>query len=124
MEEEKKPDQSTGGKEGSRIIGIHSVKDILDGTLLVREAVVKQLPFVLFLTFLALLLIANRYHAERVVRQTDRLQTELTELRAEAISVASQYNRLNKQSEVIKLMNKNGIDLEESVEPPKKLKDK
>ncbi len=123
MEEKKKSSVPEGEKDNVRTPGIHSVKDILDGTLLVRDAVVKQLPFVLFLTALAIVYIANRYHAERVVRQTDRLQNQLHELRAEAISIASEYNRLNKQSEVIRLMRKNGLDLEESVVPPKKLRD-
>ena len=123
MEEKKKSTVPGGEKDNVRTPGIHSVKDILDGTLLVRDAVVKQLPFVLFLTALAIVYIANRYHAERVVRQTDRLQNQLHELRAEAISIASEYNRLNKQSEVIRLMRKNGLNLEESVVPPKKLRD-
>jgi hypothetical protein len=95
-----------------------SLRDLVDGSLLIREAVVKQLPFFLFISFLILIFIGNRYHAERVVRQTDILQKELKELRSEAISVASEFNRINKQSEVVKLIEEQGLDLVETTDPP------
>ena len=62
-----------------------SVWDIFDGSLLTRDTVVRQLPFVLFITFLIILYIGNRYHAEKVIRETMQLQNELRELRARAI---------------------------------------
>ncbi len=113
--EEKEPprDKRKGGMRG-----------FLDGTLLTRDSVVIQLPFILFLTFLLILYIGNRYHAERMVRRIDLLEKEVNELRAEAISVASEYNRLNKPSEVFKLVEERGLGLKEPTEPPIKLKDK
>jgi cell division protein FtsL len=42
-----------------------SYKDVLDGSLLTRGAVVKQFPFVIFLVILAVIYIGNRYHAEK-----------------------------------------------------------
>ena len=98
-----------------------SVWDVFDGSVLTRDRVVRQLPFVLFLTFLIILYIGNRYHAEKVVRETILLQTELKELRAQAISTASELEFISRQSEVAKRVDRNGLGLKEAVNPPLKI---
>lgn len=98
------------------------LKDFLDGTLLTRENVVRQLPFVLFLTVLAVIYIGNRYHAEKVIRRTLALQSELKELRSEEITKASALMYLSKQSEVARMVDNKGLELNESTQPPKKIK--
>ncbi len=98
-----------------------SVKDFIDGSVLVREFVLKQLPFIIFLTLLAILYIGNRYHAEKLVRRSGELQAEIKELRAEAITVSAELMHLSRQSEVLKLLRRSNMDLVESVDPPKKI---
>ena len=97
------------------------LKELLDGSLLTRESVVRQLPYILFVTFLAVIYIGNRYHAEKVVRETTILQNEIRELRSESISVEAELMDISKQSEVVLLVQQRGLDLKESVEPPKKI---
>jgi hypothetical protein len=70
---------------------------------------------------LAIVYIANRYNAEKVMRQTVVLQNELKEMRSESITTASELMFISKQSEVSKLVKIKGLDLYESVEPPKKI---
>ena len=82
---------------------------------------VRQLPFVLFITFLIILYIGNRYHAEKVIRETMQLQTELRELRARAISTASELEFISRQSEVAKMITKRSMGLHEAVDPPVKI---
>lgn len=96
-------------------------RDVLDGSLLTRDNVVSQLPFVLFLTFLLVIYIGNRYHAERVIRQSLKLQTELKELRAKSISTASELEYLSNQSQVSRLVDQKEIGLKYSEEPPIKI---
>jgi len=96
-------------------------KDVLDGSLLTRDNVVSQLPFVLFLTLLLVIYIGNRYHAERVIRQTLELQSELKELRARSISTASELEYLSNQSQLAKLVDQKNIGLKYSEEPPIKI---
>ena len=93
-------------------------RDIVDGSLLTREKVVKQLPFVLFLTLIILFYIANRYHAEKLVRKTLELQAEIKELRAESISTASELEYISRQSQVTRMIGERNMDLEQSKEPP------
>ena len=99
-------------------------KDVLDGSLLTRDNVVSQLPFVLFLTFLLVIYIGNRYHAERVIRQSLKLQTELKELRASSISTASELEYLSNQSQVARLVEQRNIGLKYSDRPPIKIDSK
>lgn len=98
-----------------------SVWDIFDGSLLTRDTVVRQLPFVLFITFLIILYIGNRYHAEKVIRKTMQLQTEVRELRARAISTASELEFISRQSEVARMIEEHSMGLHEAVDPPVKI---
>jgi hypothetical protein len=100
---------------------VSPVKGLIDGSVLTRDFVVKQLPFLIFLTILAILYIGNRYHAEKLVRRSGELQTEIKELRAEAITVSADLMHLSRQSEVLKLLRINNLDLVESVEPPQRI---
>ena len=44
-----------------------------------RNQVVKLMPFILFLTVLILFYIANSYYAERLIREINRVKSELKE---------------------------------------------
>ncbi|MGF1585138.1 MAG: FtsL-like putative cell division protein [Bacteroidales bacterium] len=111
-------------EESSEKKSVHrggSVKDFIDGSVLTRDFVVRQLPFIIFLAILAILYIGNRYHSEKLVRRTSELQNELKELRAEAITVSAELMHMSRQSEVLKLLRRNNLDLVESLEPPRKI---
>lgn len=96
-----------------------SVRGLIDGSLLTREAVIKQLPYIIFLTLLILIYIGNRYHAEKVVRKTVELQNEVRELRSEAITTSAELMFISKQSEVTKLVKRKNLELEELEKPLK-----
>jgi hypothetical protein len=98
------------------------LRNILDGSILTRDSVIEQLPYLLFLTLIAVFYIGNRYHAEKIVRESIQTQAELKELRAESITSASKLMFISKQSEVARLVSKQGLELKEAVEPPKKLR--
>jgi hypothetical protein len=97
------------------------LKEILDGSVLTREVVIRQLPFILFLTMLAFIYIGNRYHSEKLVRRANELHRELRDLRAQAITTSAELMHISRQSEVIKLMRQKELELKESMEPPKKV---
>lgn len=75
----------------------------------------------LFLTLLLVIYIGNRYHAERVIRETLNLQTELKELRAKSISTASELEYMSNQSQVARLVEQKNIGLKYSEKPPVKI---
>ena len=98
-----------------------SLKDVLDGSLLIRENVVKQFPYIFFLALLALIYIGNRYHAEKLKRNITKLQKEQKDLRSESITTKSQLMFMSKQTQVAKEVKRRGLELEESTEPPQKI---
>jgi len=108
-------------KERKELQNSFSLRGVIDGSLLAKEAVVKQLPFFLFLAMLAVVYIANRYHAEKVVRASTQLETQMKEYRAKAMSISSELMFLSKQSGVMQVIEKKGLGLKESVEPPQKI---
>ena len=98
-----------------------SFRDLLDGNILTRKAVLKQSRFILLLVLIAFLSIANRNHAEKTVIQLNSLQSDVKELRARSISTSSELVKISRQSEVTRLVNRYELGLQESLEPPKKL---
>ena len=98
-----------------------SIKDFIDGSILTKSAVVQQLPFVLFLVGIGIFYISNRYGSERVYRDMISLEKELKDLRFEAITTTSDLMYMSKQSEVVKRVKREGLDLIESTEPPIKI---
>ncbi len=98
-----------------------SFRGVLNGSLLTRDKVIKQLPFIIFLTLLALISIANRYHAEKVFVLTEETRKEIRELRSEKISVQSELMRKSRQQEVLKMLKQQESDLRYAEEPPVKI---
>jgi hypothetical protein len=98
-----------------------SFKGIIDGSALTVSSLVKQIPFILFLVLLAIIYIANRYHAEKVARQLIVLQDTVRDLRAEQLTTASELMNLSKPSKVQDLINEKGLGLSEPTKPPYKI---
>lgn len=92
---------------------------ILNGEFFTRETVTGLLPFVGFLSVLAILYISNTFYAEKTIRNINTIHGELKELKAEFITAKSDRMFKSKQSEVAKAAENIGI--KESVEPPVKL---
>ena len=105
--------EESGGS--SRII-----KNLLGGSFLAKDSSIRFLPFVLFLTFLGLIYIANIYYAEENIREIDDLNRELKELRYEYVSTHTKLMHISKQSELAKRLEVLG--LKESTTPPYKIK--
>lgn len=94
------------------------IREVMSGSVLTERVILKNLWYIIFLAFLGAFYIANRFHAESLVRRTSKLQVEVGELRAEALSLSAALNFSSKQSEVIRRVRERGLGLEELVEPP------
>ncbi len=98
-----------------------SVKKYFDNQKLTKDTIINQLPFFLFLAFLAVIYIGNQYHAERLVNEVSQLKKQREEKRSEYISSASDLMRFTRQSKVIELLKKNNLGLKPLTTPPKKI---
>jgi cell division protein FtsL len=97
------------------------LKELLSGSMVTEKIILKNLWYVLLLTLLAAIYIGNRFHAEKITRETTRLQREVKELRAESLSTSADLMYLSRQSEVFRLVKEKGLNLEELKTPPYKL---
>jgi hypothetical protein len=84
-----------------------------------KEKVIAFIPFILYLTGIALVYISNSYYAEKNIRDIDKLANELKEHRYEYITTKSELMFRSKQSEIANKLEALGI--KESVVPPKKI---
>lgn len=96
-----------------------SVSGFLDGKFLTRENLGKQIPFILYITFMGVLYIANSYNAEKTIIDISKTKRELEELRFSYITTKSELMFHSKQSEVAAKVENRGI--KESLVPPAKL---
>lgn len=93
--------------------------EILGGTILTKSRIKKLLPFALYIMFLAIIYIANNYYADRNIRQINKLNKEINELRAEYITIKAELMFKSNQTELAKKLEQYGI--KESIVPPKKI---
>jgi hypothetical protein len=106
---------------GKRIKPGSFIKELLSGSMVSEKIILKNLGYVSMLTLLAAVYIGNRFHAEKLTRETTRLQREVKDLRAESLSTSADLMYISKQSEVFSLVREKGLNLEELKTPPYKL---
>jgi hypothetical protein len=100
---------------------VKSVASVVSGNFLSKETTTKNLPFIFFLSFLAICYIANGYYADDQVRKVNRLTNEIKELRTQYIVVKDSLVIKSKQTEVAKALAIQQTGIKESVVPPKKI---
>jgi hypothetical protein len=97
------------------------MKELLSGTMISEKLILKNLWYVMLITFLAALYIGNRFHAEKITRESTKLIREVKDLRSESLSTSTSLTYVSKQSEVFRLVREKGLNLEEMKTPPYKL---
>lgn len=97
------------------------IKELISGSMVSDKIILKNLGYLILLTILGAIYIGNRFHAEKITRETTRLANEVRDLRAEALSVSADLMSVSRQSEVFRMVREKGIGLEELRTPPYKL---
>lgn len=116
MEEQKKEEKK---EEKTRKVTTGALlKDLMSGSTITDKIILKNLGYILLLTLLGAIYIANRFHAEKLTRETSRLQKEVKDLRSESLSTSADLMNSSKQSEVFRLVREKELNLEELREPP------
>lgn len=97
------------------------VKELLSGTMVSEKIILKNFGYVALITLLLAIYIGNRFHAEKITRESTKLQREVKDLRAEALSTSADLMYVSRQSELFRLIREKGLNLEEMKTPPYKL---
>jgi len=96
-----------------------NIKDFIDGSILTKESIVKEIPFIAFLVLIAIIYIANRFHAEKLIYQAARLETEIRELKAQSVTITSELMAFRSRDEVKKMITEYNLKIQEVLVPPK-----
>jgi hypothetical protein len=100
---------------------MRSIATVVSGNFLSQEITLKNLPFIFFLSFLAVCYIANGYYADDQVRKVNQLSNEIKELRTQYMVVKDSFIIKSKQTEIARVLAKQQTGIKESVVPPKKI---
>ena len=95
---------------------------LLSGNILSKAEVKRLYPYFVFIAFLTILYISNIFSMQSSYRRYDHLSKEIKELRAESITIASERMNATRQSRILEEANARGLDIRESVIPPKVVK--
>ncbi|WNH09269.1 FtsL-like putative cell division protein [Thalassobellus suaedae] len=97
-----------------------NIYNILKGTFLISDDSFKSWRFILFLSGLAIVMIASSHSADKKVYEIVRLTNEVKEMRSAFVDGRSKLMRLKMESSVIAKMKAKGLS--PSVIPAKKIK--
>ncbi len=96
-----------------------TIYDILKGKFLIADDAMKNWRMLLFLSFLAIIMIASSHNAERKVHEIARLNNEVRELRTQFVDGKTELMRLKMESSIIRKMTQKGLKRPER--PPRKI---
>ncbi len=94
--------------------------NILKADFLISNDAIKNWRFIVFCTFLAIIMIACSHSAERKVHNIAKLNTEVRELRSEFVDMRSALMKLKMESTITNKMAARGVKPSET--PPYKIK--
>ena len=94
--------------------------NIVRGTFLVSDDAIKNWRFIIFLSFLALIMIASSHSADKKVHRIAALNDEVKELKSEYVDVRMKLMQVKMESRIISAMAKRG--LKPSVTPPQRIR--
>lgn len=105
--------ENNGGKKASGSF----IKELLSGIIVSDVIILRNIWYIIMLAVLLAIYIGNRFHAERITRETGRLSREVSDLRAEALSISAGLMSVSRQSEVFRMVREKGLGLEELKSP-------
>lgn len=94
--------------------------NIIKGKFLVSDDALKNWRFIIFLSVLALIMIAASHNADKKVHQISKLNAEVKELKSEYVDVRMLLMQARMESKIIAAMDSHG--LQPSSNPPKRIR--
>ena len=116
MEEQEQLNSRTGKKRKQ-----FSFLYVLGGGILKEDFIVRHTRMIVLIVILIFFFIGNRYTCLQKLREIDRLQQQLRDVRFEALSISSELTGHSRQSQIEVLIEEQGIDLEGAKTPPYEL---
>jgi len=97
------------------------VNEIFDGSFMTKDALRRNIKLILLIVACIFIYISNHYAVIMSLSEIDTLQTKLTDVKYETLTISSQLMRESRQSFVREMVNERGLSLEDSTTPPFKI---
>ena len=91
---------------------------VLSGGFLKEDFVVKHTRMIILIVVLLVFFIGNRYTCLLKLREIDRLQKEVQDVKTESIQISGQLTGRNRMSQIEQLVKSNGLEIESAKTPP------
>lgn len=118
---ELEPEQAPENNTKQAFQPAKALRNFLDGSIIANRSVYRQWPFIVFLVIIAFYYINNGLQAQKTVRQINKLQKEVRDLKSESLAIASELMYSSNQTELAKILKEKVPDLKESMTPPQKI---
>ena len=116
-------DESESGEEQENVARkSRSLFTIFLGSYIVGPHTKKMMPYIVFVTVLAILYIVNGFAINAQHRKHSQLTEQVKELRSKSRAINAIKMQEMRRSSILKRCQERGIELEESVVPPKIVK--
>lgn len=96
-----------------------SFYNIIKGNFLISEDSFKNWRFIIFLSLLALIMIASSHNADKKVHQIAQLNTQVQELKSEYVDLRMKVMQSKMESHITAIMEKRGLKTPQT--PPQKI---
>jgi hypothetical protein len=95
-----------------------SILYIIGGGILQEDFILKHTRMLGLIVILLFFFIGNRYSCMQKLKEIDKLQQQLRDVRFEALSISAELTGNSRQSQIERLLEENGIEMEGAKEPP------
>lgn len=119
----KKITDAVRGSEDFSDIKSSTVRDILNGNILTKKFFQKQYGLLIMIAALTFLYVDNRYYCETQLAHEIELKKKIQDAKYESLTISAELMEISRQSNVIKMVKANGLDLIESQTPPYVIED-
>lgn len=96
-----------------------NIYNIIKGRFLVSDDAFKNWRFIIFLSVLALIMIASSHQTDKKVHEIARLSNEVKELKSEYVDIRMQLMQAKMETRIIQKMEQKGLFPSET--PPQKI---
>ncbi|MEI6555100.1 MAG: FtsL-like putative cell division protein [Paludibacter sp.] len=106
------------GSEDFSDIKSSNLRDILNGDILTKKFIRKQYGLLIMLAVLVFLYVDNRYAYETQLAKEIELKRKIQDAKYESLTISAELMEISRQSNVMKAVNANGLNLIENTTPP------
>jgi hypothetical protein len=114
----KKISDAIRGSEDFSDIKSSSVRDIINGNILTKRFLQKQYGLIIMIAVLTFFYVDNRYYCETQLAREIDLKKKILDAKYESLTISAELMQISRQSNVLKMVKINGVELVETQSPP------